>query len=167
MADNNAPQGAPAKKGKLKLILLVVLGVLLAIGLSVAGTVWFLGGGLPGSDDHAETASEEPAFVPASYVDIEKPLITTVQANGSQHYAQVFVSLQATDPKAIEAAKLHLPLIRSRLVTTLSGSDFMTLQTPDGRQGLVDAMLATVNKTLEQEGEPDVDAVLFRNFVVQ
>lgn len=73
----------------------------------------------------------------------------------------------ATDPQALTAAKLHLPLIRSQLVMQLSNSSFTELQTPEGRQGLADNMLATVNQVLEQEGEPAVNQVLFRNFVVQ
>jgi flagellar FliL protein len=43
----------------------------------------------------------------------------------------------------------------------------MQLQTPEGRQTLADSMLQTVNQVLEQEGEPAIDRVLFRNFVVQ
>ena len=43
MAENNAPAQAPPKKGKLKLILILTLLVVLAIGLSVVGTLWFTG----------------------------------------------------------------------------------------------------------------------------
>ncbi|MCK7547079.1 flagellar basal body-associated protein FliL [Marinobacter koreensis] len=166
MAENTASDGAPAKKGKLKLIILITVVLILAIGLSVAGTLWFLGDGLPGSDSE-ESAPAEEAFVPSSYVDIEKPLVTTVQAEGRQRYAQVFVSLSATDPEALAAAELHMPLIRSQLVMVLSSSQFMELQTPEGRRGLAEKMLATVNQVLEQEGKPAIDGVLFRNFVVQ
>ena len=68
---------------------------------------------------------------------------------------------------ALAAADVHMPLIRSQLVMVLGSSDFMQLQTPEGRQTLADSMLQTVNQVLEQEGEPAIDRVLFRNFVVQ
>lgn len=169
MAENNGPEAAPAKKGKLKLIIMLTVVVILAIALSVAGTVWFLGGGLPGMDNAAQSQDDvaEEVFTPSIYLNIEKGLVTTVKSEGRQRYAQAFIALGATDPEALAAAKLHMPLIRSQLVTVLGSSDFAALQTPDGRQGLVDTMLATVNQVLEQEGEPGVNRVLFRNFVVQ
>ena len=166
MAENTATE-APAKKGKLKLIIMLVIIIILAVGLSVVGTLWFLGGGLPGADDAETTTSAEPAFVVSSYTEIEKALVTTVQAQGRQRYAQVYVSFEAKDPAALAAADVHMPLIRSQLVMVLGSSDFMQLQTPEGRQTLANSMLQTVNQVLEQEGEPAIDRVLFRNFVVQ
>lgn len=169
MAENNAAEAAPAKKGKLKLIILLVVVVVLAIALSVAGTLWFLGGGLPGmGDDTKDESSEtEEAFTPSAYLAIEKALVTTVQGEGRQRYAQAYVALEAADQQALSAAQLHLPLIRSQLVMVLGNSSFTELQTPEGRQDLAAKMLVTVNQVLEQEGEPTVSKVLFRNFVVQ
>ena len=168
MAENNAPDAAPAKKGKLKLIIMLVAIVILAIVLSVMGTLWFLGGSLPGMSggDGAEEVAEE-SFIPSIYIRLEKALVTTVQAEGRQRYAQVYLALEATDPQALAAAQLHLPLIRSQLVMVLGGSEFNQLQTPEGRRNLADRMLTTVNEVLEQEGEPAIKRVLFRNFVVQ
>ena len=168
MAENNESEAAPAKKGKLKLIIMLVVVVILAIVLSVVGTLWFLGGGLPGmgeEDDTTEAAEE--TFTPSSYYQIEKAIVTTVQAEGRQRYAQAYLALESTDQQALEAAKLHMPLIRSQLVTVLGSSDFNELQTPEGRSGLAERMLTTVNQVLEQEGEPAIKRVLFRNFVVQ
>ena len=148
MAENNAPPEAPAKKGKLKLILMLTVVIVLAVGLSVVGTMWFLGGGIPGMAD----AEQED---------------TTVQAEGRQRYAQVYLAFEAQDPAALAAANQHMPLLRSKLIGVLGGRDFNELQTPEGRKALADDMLATVNSALEQEGESPLLAVLFRNFVVQ
>lgn len=169
MAENSAAEAVPAKKGKLKLIILLTGVVILAIALSVGGTLWFLGGGLPGMGDDSEAEDDvaEESFTPSVYLEIEKALVTTVQGEGRQRYVQAYVAFGATDPQALAAAELHLPLIRSQLVMLLSNSSFTELQTPEGRQGLADNMLATVNQVLEQEGEPAVNRVLFRNFVVQ
>ncbi|MBK1850172.1 MULTISPECIES: flagellar basal body-associated FliL family protein [unclassified Marinobacter] len=169
MAENSAAAVPPAKKGKLKLIILLVVVVILAIALSVAGTLWFLGGGLPGmgDDTKAEASVAEETFSPSVYLAIEKALVTTVQGEGRQRYAQAYVALEADDPQALTAAQLHLPLIRSQLVMVLGNSSFTELQTPEGRQNLAANMLVTVNEVLKQEGEPAVSKVLFRNFVVQ
>lgn len=169
MAENNESQAAPAKKGKLKLIIMLVVVIILAVVLSVVGTLWFLGGGLPGmgeSSAEPDTPAEE-AFVPSSYHVLDQAIVTTVQAEGRQRYAQVYLALEATDPQVLEASKLHMPLIRSQLVMALGNSRFNELQTPEGRQALAERMLTTVNQVLEQEGEAGITRVLFRNFVVQ
>lgn len=169
MAEDNAPQAAPAKKGKLKLIILLVLVVVLAIGLSVVGTMWFLGGGIPGitGGDDEEVAEQVDVFVPSTYTVLEKALVTTVQAEGRQRYAQAHLAFEANNPQALAAASQHMPLLRSRLISVLGDRSFDSLQTPEGRQALAADMLAAVNDALEQEGEPPLLRVLFRNFVVQ
>lgn len=166
MAENNAEQ-APAKKGKLKLIIMLAVIIILAVALSVVGTLWFLGDGFSKSSDEAGSRSAEPAFVASIYTDIDRALVTTVQAQGRQRYVQVHLSLEATDSKALAAANTHMPLIRSKLVTLLGNSDFNALQTPDGRVDLAGQMLITVNEVLAEEGESEIKRVLFRNFVVQ
>lgn len=166
MAENNAEQ-APAKKGKLKLIIMLAVIIILAVALSVVGTLWFLGDGFSEGSDEAGSRSAEPAFITSIYTDIDRALVTTVQAQGRQRYVQAHLSLEATDAKALAAADTHMPLIRSKLVTVLGSSDFNALQTPDGRADLAGQLLVTVNEVLVQEGEPEIKRVLFRNFVVQ
>jgi flagellar FliL protein len=168
MAEDNAPAQAPPKKGKLKLTLILTLLVVLAIGLSVVGTLWFTGADIPGlSSKDTPTENVEDAFVPSGYTVLQKALVTTVQAEGRQRYAQVHLALEAKDPDALTAASLHMPLLRSQLIGALAGSDFIELQTPAGREALADKLLVAANDVLEQEGEPPLLRVLFRNFVVQ
>lgn len=168
MAENNAPAGEQPKKGKLKMIILLVVIIILAIALSVVGTLWFLGGDIPGTsggDEASET--QEPTFVASQYLELEKSLTTTVPATDRQRYAQISVALESKDPQVLAAAELHMPLLRSRLITAIGSSQFDQLRTPGGRRALADTMLASVNEALEQEGEAPLEAVLFRNFVLQ
>jgi flagellar FliL protein len=146
---------------------MLVVIIVLAVALSIVGTLWFLGGGLPGGGEGERASTSEPAFVASSYIDLERPLVTTVQAQGRQRYAQVHLSLEASDPVALAAAETHMPLIRSQLVMVLGKSEFNELQTPEGRSALAEQLLTTVNQVLEEEGEPSIKRVLFRNFVVQ
>ncbi|UDL06678.1 flagellar basal body-associated FliL family protein [Marinobacter sp. CA1] len=167
MADDNAPDGAP-KKGKLKTILLLVVVVILAVGLSVAGTLWFLQEKSDDGDDASNNGEPaQPAFQPSQYAEIEKALVTTVQAEGRQRYAQVYVAFEADNAAALAATELHMPLLRAQLINVLAASDFMTLQSAEGRQQLSQTMLDAVNGVLEQEGEPPLKRVLLRNFVLQ
>ncbi len=163
MAENN-PVATPPKKGKLKVIILLVVVLLLAVGLSVAGTLWFLGPDQTGED---AAGSAEDAFAAARYTVMEKPLVTSIQHPGRQRYVQVFLAFEADQPEPLAAAQKHMPLLRNVLISELGQSAFMQLQTPEGRTQLPERLLKAVNATLEQEGEPAIRRVLLRNFVVQ
>ncbi len=165
MADDAAEE-AP-KKGKLKLILLLTAVVVLAIGLSVGGTLWFLKDQAPDEVNGDEVDTAEADFKPSQYTVLEKSLVTTVQAEGRQRFAQVYVAFEADNAETLAATELHMPLLRSQLINVLASSDFLVLQTPEGRTGLAEDMLATVNETLAQEGVQPLKRVLLRNFVLQ
>ncbi|MDX1757574.1 MAG: flagellar basal body-associated FliL family protein [Marinobacter sp.] len=165
MADNT-PEEAP-KKGKLKLIVLLAVVIVLAVGLSIGGTLWFLKDKAPDEANGEPDETQEEAFSPSQYAVLEKSLVTTVQAEGRQRYAQVYVAFEADNPEALAATELHMPLLRSELINVVAGSDFLTLQTPEGRAQLAEDMLVSVNSVLEREGEPPLKRVLLRNFVVQ
>lgn len=165
MAENNEV-AAPPKKGKLKTIVLLVVVLLLAIGLSVAGTLWFL---TDSSGETVDGAAEEveEIFVPSGYMVMDRPLVTTVRHPGRQRYIQVYLAFESTQEPALAAASKHLPLLRNTLISELGQLEFMELQTPEGRQALPQRLLSAVNETLAAEGEPTLDRVLLRNFVVQ
>lgn len=167
MAENNQVAAAP-KKGRLKTILLLIVVLGLAIGLSVAGTLWFLGEGEGGTAaGEGDAASASADFVPASYLVMDKPLVTSISNPDRQRYVQAYLALESSQEAALDAARKHLPLLRNALISELATAEFMTLQTVEGRQALPERLLATVNETLEAEGEPTIDRVLLRNFVIQ
>lgn len=168
MAENaeQAPEGKG--KGKLKLIIGLVVVVILAVGLSIAGTLWFLKSDDSAAADEATAeADAEPAFAPSHYYSITKPFIVTLSTEGRQRYMQIFVALQSRNPEALDAAQTHMPLIRSKLLTLFGSQDFQAMQTPEGKQSLLDEGVATVNGVLEQEGAEPIDRILFENFVLQ
>lgn len=165
MAENNQAAPAPAKS-KLKLIILLVVSILLAVGLSVAGTLWFLqsSGGAEGSSDDV---TEEVVFEPSQYYVMDKALVATLQSEGRQRYGQIYLAFSARDAAALAAVEKHMPLLRSQLLSLLGAQGFTDLRTVAGRDALIEAMLVQVNETLAAEGEPPVEQILFRNFVLQ
>ena len=169
MAENTSADEPVAKKSRLKLFALLGFLILLAIGLAVAGAFWFMNGSLPGmgGDETAEEQAKEPEFLPSVYLDLEKPLLTTVQADGRQRYAQVHVALEAESQAVLDAAQVHLPLLRSQLIQLMGSRSFDSLRAPEGRQELAQAMTDKVNELLANENAAAIRQVLFSNFVVQ
>ncbi len=164
MAVNNGAPESSGKGSKLKTILLMIVVAILAVALSVAGTLWFLG---DKQGTVADAGGAPASFVPAQYMIMDKAVVTTVRHPGRQRYIQVHLAFESTDPAALAAAQKHLPLLRNTLISELGQLEFMALQTLEGRQALPERLLTAVNDTLAAEGEPPLARVLLRNFVVQ
>ncbi|WP_252273104.1 flagellar basal body-associated protein FliL [Pseudomonas subflava] len=178
MAKKQAPQPPAAEggekpgKGKLKLIILIVVVVLLAIGGSVGATLFFLGKDKgaeeekPAEEGASETAA--PVKQPALYEAIAPAFIANYKFQGRQRYMQVSVALMARDQAELDALKVHMPLIRNRLVMLFSGQDFAALMTPVGKEMLRSQATAVVQELAQKEtGKTVVEQVLFTNIVLQ
>lgn len=158
-------------KGKLKLIILIVVILLLAIGGSVGATLFFLGSGKSAEPEQAaeENAESAPAVkLPAIYETIAPAFIANYNYQGRQRYMQVSVALMARDQAELDALKVHMPLVRNRLVMLFSGQDFAALMTPVGKELLRSQATAVVQELAQKEtGKTVVEQVLFTNIVLQ
>ena len=154
----------PAVKGKLKLIILIVVAVLLAIGLSVGATWYFMHS--PKSE--AVPQADVNVKLPALYEPMAPAFVVNFNANGRQRYMQVSVTLQARDPADLKALMVHLPVIRNNLVMLFSGQTFDDLATPVGQEILRQKTTASVQEVAQKElGKVVIDKALFTNFVLQ
>ena len=177
MAKKQAPNpdaaaaGDKPGKGKLKIIILIVVGLLLAIGASVGATLFFLGkdkGGQeePAAEEHAQEAA--PTKRPAIYESIAPAFVVNFKQQGRQRYMQVSVALMARDQGELDALKVHMPLLRNRLVMLFSGQDFAALMTPVGKELLRQQATVAVQELAQKEtGKTVVEQVLFTNIVLQ
>jgi flagellar FliL protein len=174
MAKKEAPQ-APASAeakppGKMKLIILIAVVVLLAIGLSVGATWFLLSKGDSTTEQQAE-ASAEPAVPlkqPAIYEELSPAFVVNFTQQGRARYMQVSVALMARDQLALDALKVHMPVLRNRLVMLFSSQDFEALMTPVGKEMLRQQATASVQELAEKEtGKLTVEQVLFTNIVLQ
>ena len=167
-------EGKPAGKSKLKLIILIVVGLLVVIGLSVGGAVFFL----KKNDKKDETKGEEHAAAaegeakPGKQVAIYEVLAPAFVVNfsykGRQRYMQVSVALMGRDQAELDALKEHMPVLRNNLVMLFSGQDFEALATPVGKEMLRQQTTASVQALAQKEtGKLAVEQVLFTNIVLQ
>ncbi|SEM72789.1 flagellar FliL protein [Pseudomonas sp. ok272] len=166
MAKSDAAVKDPAAKGKIKLILVIVAALLLAIGLSVGATWYFM-----------HNAQSKPASTPqeagnvklaAIYEPLAPAFVANYNQNGRQRYMQVSITLQARNQADLDALKVHMPVIRNNLVMLFSGQDFDTLATPVGQEMLRQKATASVQEVAQKEvGKVVVEQLLFTNFVLQ
>lgn len=178
MAKKQAPQppaegDKPAGKSKLKLIIFIGVALLLAIGLSVGATLFFLGKSDSKAEEEvvAEEGAAEPAAPvkkPAIYEQVAPAFVVNFSHQGRQRYMQVSVALMARDQVELDALKVHMPVLRNRLVMFFSGQDFASLMTPVGKEMLRQQATTMVQELAQKEtGKMVVEQVLFTNIVLQ
>jgi len=156
----------PATKGKLKMIIAIVLGLLLAIGASVGATWFFMH-----SAQSKPAAAVETAPVgkqPAIFEPMAPAFVANYNQNGRQRYMQVSITLLARNQADLDALKVHMPVIRNNLVMLFSGQNFDTLATPVGQEMLRQKATASVQEVAQKElGKVVIEQLLFTNFVLQ
>jgi flagellar FliL protein len=166
-------EAKPTGKSKLKLIILLVVGLLLVIGLSVGGAVFFL----QKSEKKAEAMGEEHAAAEgeakhakqvAIYEVLAPAFVVNFNYKGRQRYMQVSVALMGRDKAELDALHAHMPVLRNNLVMLFSGQDFEALSTPVGKEMLRQQTTASVQALAQKEtGKLAVEQVLFTNIVLQ
>ncbi|MCE6980659.1 flagellar basal body-associated protein FliL [Pseudomonas frederiksbergensis] len=161
-----APVKDPATKGKIKLIIVIVVALLLAIGLSVGATWYFMH-----SAQSKPAAAAETAVVgkqSAIFEPMAPAFVANYTQNGRQRYMQVSITLQGRNQADLDALKVHMPVIRNNLVMLFSGQDFATLASPVGQEMLRQKATASVQEVAQKElGKVVIEQLLFTNFVLQ
>ena len=166
MAKSDDAATPPAGKGKLKLILMIVLGLLLAIGASVGGTWYIMHSSASKPAPTAETATNVKQ--PAIFEQMLPAFVANYNQNGRQRYLQVSITLLARNQADLDALKVHMPVLRNNLVMLFSGQDFEALSTPVGKEMLRQQTTASVQTLAQKEtGKMAVEQVLFTNIVLQ
>lgn len=172
MAKASAPaaQEAPVKKNRMKLILIITMALLLAVGLTGGGVWFFLLKYKPeqGVEAAASTAPVAVVRQPAVYEELMPPFVVNFQAEGRSRYMQVSLALMARDPQQLANLKVHMPALRNQLVMLFSSQDYAELNTPLGLDMLKQKVTASVQQlAMRETGFPVVEQVLFTNFVMQ
>ncbi len=152
-------EAAPPTKSKKKLF--IILGVLVVLLGGGGAAAWFL---TQGKGDSAKEAEVAPPKVPTFL-----PLETfTVNLQGGEQYLQTDITLQVADQAQADALKLHMPRIRSRLLTLLSSKHAEELTAAEAKEKLAQEIRAQVAQPLQATDKPQqVEDVLFTSFVIQ
>ena len=163
-----APAQATAvpKKSNLKTMILIVVALLVAIALSVAGTWMFLSRSATDTPDESViTSVSKPRAI---YEVLTPAFVVNFKSQGRPRYLQVNVALMARNKADLDALKVHLPTLRNQLVMLFSSQEFEELYTPLGVDLLKQkATVAVQELALIAVGKPVIEHVLFTNVVMQ
>jgi len=192
--DDKAADGAAdeAKKKKKKLFMFIGLAVLLVL-ISVGATFFIVSKMM--APKHAEEGDEsaaeasETVAAPAIYYPLKPNFTVNFDVNGRQRFLQTELTLMYRDPDVLKTLELHMPAVRNGLVMLLSSQVFDELQTVEGKEKLRAAALKTVqeiiakeesataekgkekddkkDKDKEKKPQPNIEQVLFTQFVMQ
>jgi flagellar protein FliL len=146
-----------------KMIIIFAAVLILAIGASVGGTIFLLNPG-----DGANAEPEKPVYTKALYLTFSPAFVVNYLVANKPRFLQSELALMARDPEVLAAVNKHAPLVRAKLLDTLSSQDFSELQTQAGKEALQKSLRKTVNTILKEQGvDGKAEAILFSTFVLQ
>ena len=149
---------AKPKKKKWLLRIMIVL-VMLAGG---GGAAWYA---MEESSRAPKTGVPEgkaSAFVPL------EPFTVNLQPEHGDQYLQVGVVLKVTEPDTVNAIKLHMPEVRSRILLLLSGKKASEISTVPGKLRLSTEIMNEARQPIgPQNVQQGIISVLFTSFVIQ
>lgn len=150
----------------LKLILMLVI----VIGASVGGTMFFLSNS--GTSIAALSAdaqgTEAAAPVPSPIFAELEPFTVTLHGESRSRILYVAITLRLADEFSRKVVTDYMPEVRDRILKTLAAQSVEQVQTPEGRSGLVGQLKTTLEQPFTPlPTGPRVADVLFTAFVVQ
>lgn len=160
--------------GKLKKIIMMIVGVILIAGVSILST-WFMlkdKMAAPEETDVSEIVMEEPIMDPsqgeAIYHALQPAFIVNFNSNGKSRFLQVELTVLTRDPESVEVLILHNPLIRNNLLDVFTLHNIEQLITAAGKEQLAEDLGSAIEDILIIEmGRPGIESVLFRSFILQ
>lgn len=150
----------------LKLILMLVI----VIGASVGGTMFFLSdSGTSIAALSAKTPVTEASVpMPAPIFAELEPFTVTLHGETRNRILYVAITLRLGNEASRKVVTDYMPEVRDRILKTLAAQGVEQVQTPDGRAGLVGQLKTALEQPFAPlPTGPQLADVLFTAFVVQ
>lgn len=147
----------PAKSNKM---LIIIIAAVMVLALGGGGAFIFI------SKQRAAGEEEEPVKAkvhrdpkaPPVYLPLDSMVVNLADQDGDR-VAQVGITLEVTDAKALDTVKAFLPTIRSGILLQLSQRTAQELLTAEGKQKLSESILRVASVpfggSLEEEEEEE------------
>jgi len=173
MADEKESDDSQAtEKPKNNMVMFVGVTVLL-VGLSIGGTLFFIGGEAAAPVATAETLAGESVAMKkplenAVYVDLDPAFTVNLMAGSTSKFLQIAVSILTYYDDSKEAIQRHIPEIRNSLLMLFGAQLSQNLVDVKSKEALRIKAFEAVKKVLSERGEQvDIEAIFFTKFVMQ
>ena len=151
---------AAGKQSKGKMFIIIIGALVLA---AVGGGGWYFM-----AHKAADTAHAKPApAAPPVFAQIDS-FTVNLQADGGEQFLQTAFTLQVGSQADLDAIKLYLPQVRSRVLLLLSSKRGAEIATVEGKKKLADEIIAQLRQPFSKGAQPlNVSDVFFTAFVIQ
>jgi len=161
------PDDAPKPKKRSKLVW-IVLGVVLLAG--IGGAAWFMlrpATAAAHVDESKAAGATATVAAPPVFLNLEPFTVNLIEENGD-HYLQVGVVYQMADNKAVDTAKVYMPVLRNKLLLLLSSKRPSELASLEGKNKLVAELIGAARESVPG-GPPErgVVSAYLSAFVIQ
>ncbi len=188
-----APSAAPQAKSKKKLVFIIGLALLMLVG--GCGITYYvmekknaeLAEALAARNEEEETPSRKKkveakksdakkkkkvltkeAGPPAEYYPVDPWFTFNLLDKDPERTGQIGIVYEIADKKSGEALKHKLPVIRSKILLSITGKVAEDIRTPDGKLKLAEEILGLTKGVLAESGNDEgIKAVHFAIFVIQ
>jgi flagellar FliL protein len=168
--DNDTADGAeegaetPAKGSK-KGLILAIAGVLVLGGGGFGAYKAFSGKAESGQEEKAEAKE----VLPAKYVNLDPPFVVNFEAEAAVRFLQVTIGVMTRDPLIEQMIKDNDPRVRNDMLMILSGQNYGSVSTTEGKEALRQKCLDAVRVIVKElNGDPaKIEALYFTSFVMQ
>ncbi|TAM11517.1 MAG: flagellar basal body protein FliL [Nevskiaceae bacterium] len=160
----DTPATPPAKSGKKKWVVIIVLCAALA-----GGAGWFLSSrSAPAANPDPATAKAVPDATPPQFVSLGPAFIVNLSGDDTLRYLQLDVQVATTNEATARALEQFQPDLRNQLLLLFSSQTAQNLAPRSGKEKLQAEALAAIKATLKKSrAADDVSAVIFTSFVMQ
>ncbi|MBV6273183.1 flagellar basal body-associated FliL family protein [Alcaligenaceae bacterium CGII-47] len=151
-------------------LLKIILMLVIVIGASVGGTMFFLSNsGTSIASLTTEAKADEPTEPLATPIFAElEPFTVTIHGEARSRILYVAVTLRLVDIPSRQIVIDYMPEVRDRILKVLAAQSTEQVQTPEGRAALVRQLKSVLEAPFTpQPTGPRVADVLFTAFVVQ
>lgn len=143
----------------------LLAGLVLLLAIGGAGAAWHVLRS-PSTTPPGTAAEDKPGAKPF-FVPLD-PFTVNLAEEAGDHYLQVGIVYQIVDEQVGEKMKTYMPVLRNRLLLLLSAKRPTEIVTAEGKQKLVEELVAAARESLPGE-RPDkgVTSALLASFVIQ
>lgn len=155
----------------MKKIIIIVVALLVLGGAGAAA--YFMLGGDGGAATDAAGADGAAAAPPVEeekdpiYLGLDPAFVVNFERNGSIRYLQLTLQVMSYDQGVVDKVSANMPAVRNNLIMLFSSQDYDALATVEGKEGLREDVLVSINEVVRLKGDTKVDDVFFTGFVMQ